>query len=142
MLFKTLPLMLVIVSAGIIQVAAPSVAAPGYSPAIGPASSRPGSPANQRANPIRNQDNRSVIVESNLRSINRSLDANRPASPAIPAPSSCPGCGERAPLRPADSHNQDRALRGSLHKLKRETAIQQSADKRRSQIEAAQPEQP
>lgn len=130
MLFKTLPLMLVIVSAGIIQVAAPSVAAPGYSP------------ANQRANPIRNQDNRSVIVESNLRSINRSLDANRPASPAIPAPSSCPGCGERAPLRPADSHNQDRALRGSLHKLKRETAIQQSADKRRSQIEAAQPEQP
>jgi hypothetical protein len=140
---KILSVVVIVVGAVITQstalhaAAAASAPAIGRSigPSIGPSGARPGHPNNRRSNSARNQDNRATIVESNLRSINRSLDANRPGSPAIPAPSHA----ERAPIPPTDSQASDRALRSSLHKLKRETAIEQSGDKRRAQIEAAQP---
>ena len=86
----------------------------------------------------RSEQTRSLIVESSLRDINRSLEVTRPQSPAIPAPRRCPTCGERAqlPQSPAPTAQQQ-ALRGNLHRLKRETAQQQTTSKRRSQIEAA-----
>jgi hypothetical protein len=136
---KILSVVVIVVGAVITQStalhAAAAASAPAIGRSIGPSGARPGHPNNRRSNSARNQDNRATIVESNLRSINRSLDANRPGSPAIPAPSHA----ERAPIPPTDSQASDRALRSSLHKLKRETAIEQSGDKRRAQIEAAQP---
>jgi len=79
-----------------------------------------------------------VLVESSLRDINRSLEADPGQARKRTLVDKCPGCDD--PARPQDPpavSAQDQALRGNLHRLKRETAQKQSSDLRRSRIEAA-----
>jgi hypothetical protein len=85
----------------------------------------------------RSKAERSVLVESSLRDINRSLEV-KPDQATERVLDRCPGCDDPArPKEPPVVSAQDQALRGNLHRLKRETAQKQSSDLRRSRIEAA-----
>ncbi len=115
-------------------VGASAAAAP--APRVGPRGTPLRANVRRGATPQR-ADNRAQLVEGNLRDLNRSLETARPGPVQLPRPNDCPGCAERADLGISQRSESELALRGNLHRLKRETRIQQQPERRRNQVEDA-----
>lgn len=113
-------------------------AAPGDGTAVRSAPGEgPGNQSRGVAPDTREQDVRALVVESNLKDINRSLERVPEQAPPPAAAADCPPrCPPRAaPIPPDAKPKEDSALRGNLHRLRREVVADQTPDLRQARVE-------
>jgi len=88
---------------------------------------------------------RALIVEGNLKDLSRSLEQQAPPEPAPQGPVTYPPRA-KVPVEP-ESRAGELALRGNLHRLRREVVIEQTPDPRKVRVDesierAATPDAP
>jgi hypothetical protein len=114
-------------------------AAPGDDPAVRAAAGEgPGNQSRAAAQDTRERDMRALAVESTLKDVNRSLEQAPPGALQGPPPVGCPPrCPPRAAVSPqaAPADGTQRALRGNLHRLRREVVAEQTPDLRDARVE-------